>query len=263
MAALFRAICALGYAERFALYERSDDPWPGVIYSLQMAASLDDLFADPSYVSDDESGFWCGDAWDREEEEREAASKYAAALIMFNFAWTAYEAAIEISAENLFPKDKVAVRARRLLQSEADQASMIVALDMSYRVAKHICSQFGFLKNELSTIEGKYGLTGAAAAAELVRIFRNHIVHGGDPLPPDDVWPCYRFYAVTRVILLLIQYLILRHVKDPGLPVPLSINRDELGEEPANDYLRNLHYGDARWRHRSPVRGGSEPHTTF
>src|SRR5215218_9104613 len=92
------AIVVCGFEEQFEAFGRSEDPWPGVIYALQMAASLEDVFADPSYVDDSEAAFWCRPAWDSDEEDREAASKYAAALIIFNFAWTAYEAAIETSA---------------------------------------------------------------------------------------------------------------------------------------------------------------------
>jgi len=248
MAALFRAIVSLGFAERFSEFDRNDDPWPGVIYALQMAASLDDLFADPSYVSDDEAGFWCGSAADTEDEDRELASKYAAALITFNFAWSAYEAAIEISAPGEFPKDKLPVRARRILRAEAAEASKIVALDASYKLARHVCGRQEYLRSKLAEVESKYRLSGPAAAAELVRIFRNHIVHGRDSLPAYSVEPCYRFYSVTRVLLLLIQYLVLRRVTNAEQVVALSVNLEELGEAPADEYLRNLHYADARWR---------------
>jgi len=30
--------------------------------------------------------------------------------------------------------------------------------------------------------------------------------------------------------------------------VALSINQEEQGEAPADTYLRNLHYGEAKWR---------------
>lgn len=248
VAALFRAIIALGVDERFPDFSRHDDPWPGVIYALQMAGGLEDLSTDPTYANDDESSLWCEPVADREAEERELASKYTAALIMFNFAWAAYEAAIEISAKEEFAKDKLPVRARRILEAEAVDASKITGLEVSYKVARKVCGRVTTMESEIGLIETKYGLTGAAAAADLVRIFRNHIVHGGDSLPVESVAPCYRFYAITRVLLLLIQYLVLRRVTQPEEGVFLSANLEELGKERADLMLRNLHYADQRWR---------------
>lgn len=126
-----------------------------MIYGLQMAASLDDLFADPSYVSDDEAALRCGSAWARDEEDRRLASKYAAALIIFNFAWNAYEAAIEISAGDSLAKDKTPVRGRKLFQAEAKEASRIAALPVSFRGARHVCGSDASLKTELAKIETK------------------------------------------------------------------------------------------------------------
>jgi hypothetical protein len=257
VAALFRALVALGAEERFGGYSRHDDPWPGVIYALQLAGGIEDVSTDPSYVNDDDSSFYCEPVADREDEERELASKYTAAFIMFNFAWSAYEAAIEISAAGEFPKDKLPVRARKILAIEADEASKITELDASYKFARIICGRVASLKSELGLIETKYRLAGPPAAAELVRIFRNYIVHGGDTLPVDSVMPCYRLYAITRVVLLLVQFLVLRRVTQPAGSVLLSANLEELGREPAELVLRNLHYADRRWRTSRP---GTERH---
>ena len=252
VAALFRALVALGVEERFTGFSRHDDPWPGVIYALQLAGGIDDVASDPTFVNDDESSFYCEPVADREDEERELASKYTAAFIMFNFAWSAYEAAIEISATGEFPKDKLPVRARKILAIEANDASKITELDASYKLARIICGRVTTLESELGLIETKYRLAGPPAAAELVRIFRNYIVHGGDILPVDSVMPCYRLYAVTRVVLLLIQYLVLRRVTRPAEGVLLSANLEELGSEPAESVMRNLHYADRRWRTSLP-----------
>jgi hypothetical protein len=134
-----------------------------------MAASLEDVFADPSYVDDSEAAFWCRPAWESDEEDREAASKYAAALIIFNFAWTAYEAAIEISANGVYPKDKVPVRARRLFQAEPELSAGVEVFDVSYKVARQICIRLPSIASSIQDIEKKYALSGAAAAAELGR----------------------------------------------------------------------------------------------
>jgi hypothetical protein len=252
MAALFRSLVALGAEERFADFSRHDDPWPGVIYALQMAGGLEDLSTDPAYANDDEGSLWCGSVADREHEDRELASKYTASLVMFNFAWTAYEAAIEISAAGEFVKDKLPVRARKILQAEASEAAKIAGLDPSYKVARLLCGRVPSMKSELGLIETKYRLAPPPAAAELVRIFRNHIVHGRDGLPVESVAPCYRFYAITRVLLLLTQYLVLRRISAPAEDVFLSANREELGREPASLVLRQLHYADRRWRTSMP-----------
>ena len=247
MVLLFRAIVSCGFEEQFVGFSRADDPWPGVIYALQMAASLDDVFADPSHVDDSDAASWCEPAWENDEEAREGASKYAAALITFNFAWNAYEAAIETSVDGLFPKDKVPVRGRRLFQTEPQLSDGINLLDISYRVARQLCVRLPILKDDIERIETKYNLSGASAAAELGRIFRNYIVHGADPMPVHSSGAaCARFYSVTRLLLLLIQSLVLRRIKNPNQPVPLSANQNR-GSQRAGRFLQNLHRHEALW----------------
>lgn len=245
--ALFRAIVVCGLEEQFEAFDRSEDPWPGVIYALQMAASLEDVFADPSYVDDSEAALWCRPAYESDEEDREAASKYAAALIIFNFAWTAYEAAIETSANGIFAKDKVPVRARHLFQAEPELSAGVEVFDVSYRVARQICMRLPALASSIQDIDKKYALSGAAAAAELGRIFRNYIVHGADPMPVGSSRAaCARFYSITRLLLLLIQLLVLRRLKEPARPVPLSANQDR-GSQRAGRLLQNLHRRETLW----------------
>lgn len=247
MTLLFRAIVSAGYSEQFFGFERADDPWPGVIYALQMAASIDDVFADPSHVDDSDAASWCNPAWEHDEEEQEAASKYAAALVTFNFAWSAYEAAIETSADGLFPKDKVPVRGRRLFQAEPQLGDSIPLLGVSYRVARQICIRLPGLKANIENVEAKYKLSGASAAAELGRIFRNYIVHGADPMPAHNSGAAYaRFYSVTRLVLLLIQSLLLRRVKNTNQPIPLSVNQDR-GFQRVGRLLQNLHRHEGFW----------------
>ncbi|PZW38958.1 hypothetical protein C8P66_13242 [Humitalea rosea] len=247
MVALFRAIVVCDFEGQFGIRGQAEETWPGVIYALQMAASVEDVFADPSHVDDSEAGLWCSAAWEHDEEDREAASKYAAALIIFNFVWNAYEAATEISAGTLFSVDKVPVRARQLFKAEPGLTSDVWAFDISYRVARHICSKLPALKESVDSIEKKYCLSGASAAAELGRVFRNYIAHGADKMPiGDSRAACSRFYSVTRMLLLLIQLLILRRIQDPAQPVPLSVNQDR-GSQRAGLLLRNLHRHEALW----------------
>ncbi|HYC06246.1 MAG TPA: hypothetical protein VED40_23360 [Azospirillaceae bacterium] len=254
LAALFQAIVALGFAERFSWISRHEDPWPGVTYALQMAGGIQDVICNPSLVHDSDDALYCETVAHYEDESQELASKYTAALIIFNFAWSAYEAAIETSARGETVKETLPVHARRLFQAEGDRASQIRALDQSYNYARHMCERQALLKDQFARTITKHGLTGPAAAAEMVRVFRNYIVHGDDPLPADSVLPCYRFYAVTRVVLLLIQHLIWRKVTRPSRPVLLSANREEVGREPATLFLRHLHYADVQWRTMIPKR---------
>lgn len=172
---------------------------------------------------------------------------------MFNFAWTAYEAAIEISAAGEFVKDKLPVRARKILQAEASEAAKIAGLDPSYRVARLLCGRVP--SSEVwnwESIQTKYRLACPPAAAELVRISSAITSFTGEDGLPIYYSSRYRFYAITRVLLLLTQYLVLRRISAPAEDVFLSANREELGREPAALVLRQLHYADRRWRTSTP-----------
>jgi hypothetical protein len=247
MASLYRAIVACGYAEQFEGYDRGDFAWPGVIDALQMAASIDDVFTDPSYVDDSEAWLYCESVADFDAREREYAAKYAAAIITFNFVWNAYEAAIEISAGEAFNKDKTPVRARRLFAAEPDLGRAMPSLEMSYQVARQICSRVPELESGIAAIAAKYKLSGAAAAAELCRLYRNHIIHGRDDAPVTESHrPARRFYAVIRLLLLLIQLLVMRRLTDRAGIVPLSVNGE--GEATtAEMYFTNLHRRRELW----------------
>jgi len=242
MAVLWRAIVACNYAEQFEESQRVYDAWPGVTDALQMAASIDDVFTDPAFVDDSDSWMFCETVGDRDREDRERASKYTAAMITFNFAWNAYEAAIEISAGTAFPRDKIPVRARRLFQAEPKLGNTVQWLPVSYRVARHICSGVPELKSGIEDAEKEYGLVGPAAAAELCRLFRNYVIHGRDDSPTvESNAPYRRFYSITRLLLLLVQLLVLRRVRDPVAAVPLSANWTADETTPAGLYLSNAH----------------------
>lgn len=251
---LLRAIVSCGMEELLPGYDRGDEPWPGVIYPLQMAASIEDVFADPSFVDDTDSGLWCSSAWDREEEDRQEASKYVAALTIFNFVWLAYEAAVREVAGSRHARDKVPVKGRKLMRDEASHVDAIPSIGFLFRLSRHFCRGTGCLEAEIAGIETKYGLTGAAAAAELGRIFRNYIVHGADPAPiyrDPDVAALYRFYSVAKMLLVLIQALVLISLKNEDKIVPLSPSLDRERER-AQWLLSNLHLKDALWLGKDP-----------
>lgn len=249
-AALFRAIVSLGYSERIANTCRQDDPLPGVINALSMAGGIESFVANPAFVNDSEASLWCGTAWEAEKEERAYASAYAEGLVVFNFIWNAYEAAIESSSDGKFGKDKIPVQARRLMAAESEQAGKVRNMGVLYRAARHFCLLDDRLKKEIAASESKYKLEMPAAAAELVRIYRNHVLHGREAPPIYNMDPCWRLHTIERLLLVLIQYLVLRMVVRPRQRVLLSINHEELGAESADQYLRNLHYEDKIWRNR-------------
>lgn len=90
-------------------------------------------------------------------------------------------------------------------------------------------------------------MAGAAAAAELCRLFRNHIIHGRDDAPVNESnQASYRFYSVIRVLLMLIQLLVMRHLKDREGIVPLSVNGDGEATK-AVVYFANLHRRRELW----------------
>ncbi|WP_029911662.1 hypothetical protein [Caulobacter sp. UNC358MFTsu5.1] len=247
MAALYRAINACGYAEQFQGYDRGDFAWPGVIDALQMAASIDDVFTNPAYVDDSDAFMFCESVADFDDRQSEYSAKYTAAMIVFNFVWNAYEAAIEISAGSAFPKDKTPVRARRLFAAEPELDLLVTGFAMSHGVAHNICGHIRELAPDVAAIKAKYKLKGAAAAAELCRLFRNYIVHGRDVTPTTESYiPARRFYAVVRLLLLLIQLLVMRQLVDRDGIVPLTVHGDGEATK-AGSYLGNLHRHEVLW----------------
>lgn len=221
---LFQAITACDERELFASTPTRVSNWSTAMHPLQMAAAIENVRADPSYAGDYITGFYCDTAWDADEEERELASHYTAALSIFNFVWMAYEASVVMSADGRYASDKVPVRARKILAEESWE-DRLQLLDYVYHFAKTVLTKSDVLVEPLSWIETKYGLKDAAAGAELCRLFRNHVVHGDDPVPPNaDVWSCYRFYAVSKLLLVLIQIFAIRRLDDPEAPIPNSWN---------------------------------------
>ncbi|MCD2180312.1 hypothetical protein [Rhizobium sp. C1] len=225
-------------------------PWPGVTFPLQMAASIEDVFADPSYIDESDAGLYCGTAWDRDEEDRDAASEYVAALTIFNFVWMAYEDAIRQSNILAFSREKLPVQARKHFAEHASQIDQIPALTYLYRIARKCCLHADPIADEVRAIETKYKLTGASAAAELGRVFRNYVVHGSDPIPLDGFpkgWGLARFYTVSRMLLVLIQCLVRLRLTDAGMLIPLSLMRDGEAEE-AGLIFTQLHQKANLWR---------------
>lgn len=246
MHALIQAILSCGHE---ALICGGQTPWPGTVYALHMAVSIEDVFADPSYIDESESALYCEPAWAFDENQREQASKYVAALSIFNFTWIAYEAAIENALGPEHSKGKLPVQARNFFKDAGEQHwKNLPAFDGSYCVTRQICSRIPDIQSDIDFIASKYGLTGAAAAAELVRILRNHIFHGKDRTPlSGEAAMVSHFYAATRLLLMLIQIFLLHTIRNHETDIPLSLVHDDMGNKPARDVLLNLHRPESRW----------------
>jgi hypothetical protein len=252
VAALLSAIVSSAISNVIAS-DSLQDPWPAVLYPLQMAASIEDVFADPSFV--DDSGAWemCSDAWDSDETDREEASKYVAALVFFNFVWAAYEGAITECCPGA-PGEKLPVLGRKFLLTGASDSSEFPSFLDSYRMARNYCLRDAALRSKIERSEAKYPMRSEAAAAELARIFRNHIVHGNDAIPPNgDTWSCFRFYSVSKMCLILIQMLVVTRLVVADKVVPLSSNYSDGKAEPAGWLFRRLQLKEKLWVGKSPT----------
>ncbi|WP_156493983.1 MULTISPECIES: hypothetical protein [unclassified Erythrobacter] len=251
--ALRGVIITCGQAGIIPYVESVQDPWSAITYPLVMAASIDDVFVDPYFVDDSDAGLWCDAAWEAEEADREDASKYVAALTIFNFVWLAYEAAVAQVAGDRFAKDKVPVRARKILQDAESPAPLRKACRMFYLGGRRLCTGTGRLEERIEEIESRFGLRDEAAAAELGRLFRNHVVHGDDPIPAHGLLSSSaipRFYAIARMLLVLIQQLVRMHLLDPRAQINLSPMLDE-ESEPADWALAHLHLKEDHWVRRA------------
>jgi len=173
-----------------------------------MACGIENVQADPTAAFETDS-WMCGTAWDADERRREAASKYTAGLAIFNFVWAAYEAAIAALCANP-RREKIPVLGRNFFKSCAGKEFEIVGFYSYMELAKKCCRRESSLWLQIESSLKSYSLSGAAAAAELVRIFRNHVFHGKDNVPwgdEGDHWSYFRFYSVSMLCMTLTQML--------------------------------------------------------
>lgn len=213
----------------------TESSWDGVAYHIQMAASLDGVKADTAYTDDSESYLYCDSVDDFENAHSESASKYMAALIVFNFLWSAYELAVKCSP-GAGDRGKTGARARDFIGGMQVNIQKMQLFPHLLELAIAQCRRAGDpddseIAVELKKLDVKYpkgdpdcvGLR----AGEYLRMFRNHIAHGADKVPyPDDwgwmneeanpIFKIYRFYGASRLLLLSIQLMLLASVKNPA-----------------------------------------------
>jgi len=204
------------------MYERQasgHSDWSGVLYGLEMAASIEDVFADTGYVEDPMTFAVCEPVIDFQAGRSEIASKYVAAASIFNFLWMAYEASVaEVRKDEfrgLLKAQRLGERGRRLLERREYLAPKIGGFSQCVRPALIQCQNGGLMQNRVLRVREKFPANGLATAAELCREFRNFVFHGEDEVPTHRDWGSslvemcriYRFYSVSRILMMLIQVL--------------------------------------------------------
>lgn len=231
------------------LEDYEEQSWSAVTYQLQMAASIEDVEADTGYVDLRGSSAYCEPVADYDAEHSRLASQYASALIIFNFVWAGYEAAIKVGVADFLPKEHSAFRGRELMALHETIASSLPAfkhiVQNAYRRVLHV----GDLEGDRTKID-RYVTGSATQAAELARLFRNHLAHGSDapPVPDQDHALCrtLRFYKLARLLLLLIQIIAIQALDPPDALYDDNWHDDEPGcaERTTWDMLVNLHVND-------------------
>jgi hypothetical protein len=240
----------------FTAPDGSVHTWHAVSYPLQMAAALEEVTVNTAYVDLSVSWMMCGSAADFDDAHSRIAEQYFAAAITFNFLWNAYEAAIRVAAKTDFANDKTAVRGRKLAALISRTGKQIPVLPKLTRGAERFCRLGGGLEREMTTFTCRN--REAEAAADLARILRNHIAHGGDEVPlPSDWGPeneateygrIYRIYAVSRSILMLMQLFAVHSLTSPDHQIHQSwVDADE--DHRAIDIVTSLHLSQGKLDH--------------
>lgn len=240
---LIRAILSADHEGLFENANGSVESYAGTIYSLQMAASIEDVFADPSYVDDSGAAYWCSAAWESDEYDREQASKYAAALSIFSFIWMSYESLLLEKFNDRFRHDKPAVKARKIFAEETSSVDSTPSLAYLTKLARSCFDTSDELQTQISNIKIDQLNRPSSYGAEIVRLFRNHVIHGRDPIPIynfDGTWAFRRFYSASKLILVLIQLLVKLKLTDLNVSIPLS-NNEELEKAEAGTLFETMH----------------------
>ncbi|RRN63489.1 hypothetical protein [Caulobacter sp. 602-1] len=212
----------------------ADASWEGVRYALQMAASLEDVFADTA-VTDDGAMYMCSGAAEFEFSHSEMASKYMAGLITFNFLWSAYEGAREISPYGRVLTGRAGNKSRELSRLTAGASEGLPYFRACLHGALTICQRGGGLDEHIRATVARSAGSTAELAADLCRTFRHHVYHGDDKVPEPSDWGAEdlsglrsdkrvvqkspqidRFYAVCRLALMNIQLMIISSLESAG-----------------------------------------------
>jgi hypothetical protein len=213
IARLFRAIVSCEH-ENILPHD-----WQAVLYPLQMAASLKDIDADTSYVDETQSVMLCSGAANYEDAHTDVVRQYVAGLTIFTFLWAAYEAAVQLTRpehlRGLSKDGRNGERGRRLFEDFSKEFPPLRSMQNLNRLAVFFCEKGQLFEKRLTRLRERYKDRDMSFSAELCREFRNFIAHGEDAVPEPAGWGdtgasigrIRRFYAVSRLLLLLIQAL--------------------------------------------------------
>lgn len=213
---LYRVLSDISH-EDLAVSEHSD--WDGVLYGLRMAASIEDVTADIGHVENPMVYALCEPTIDYDHAQSEMASKYVAGATIFNFVWQAYESAVASTFPSEFPKllkeARLGERGRRLFEARSEMSALFYGLEEIVGLAFFQCERGELFTHRLERVKERFAARDLVAAAELCREFRNFLFHGEDQSPSHEDWGSstisrcrlYRFYTVSRLLLILIQAL--------------------------------------------------------
>lgn len=193
--------------------------WSSVSFALKLGASIRDIDAYTGYVEDPGMFALCEPSGDYEDADSEMVSKYVAGASIFNFLWLAYESAVSLTEPNelvrLLKDGRLGERGRRLFESHPELDGTLYGLNDTLRVALRLCLIGQRFDDRLNRIQTRFPDLNLVMAAELAREFRNFVAHGEDEVPDHPDWCARegphsharlrRFYAVSRLLLLLIQ----------------------------------------------------------
>jgi hypothetical protein len=187
-----------------------------------MAASIGDIEADTAYVDDTQSALYCESVAAYDAAKTETARQYVAGLTVFTFIWAAYEAAVAgTRAGHLVGLHRAArngERGRRLFEDFPADFPTLETLSNVGRLAEVLCKRGDLFDERLKKLRDKTIAYDFVFSAEICREFRNFVVHGEDKAPEHEDWHygrqpgesiarIRRFYAIGRLLLLMIQAL--------------------------------------------------------
>ena len=136
--------------------------------------------------------------------------------------WTAYEAAVRLTHPDhlkaLLKEERFGERGRRLFEEHSGDFPQIVGVKSVAHLAELRCERGNLFDDRLSRIRARFSNREMIFSAELTREFRDFIVHGEDEVPHHEAWHfgraageatarIRRFYAIGRLLLILIQAL--------------------------------------------------------
>lgn len=228
--------------------------WAALENNLHMAASLIDIDADTDLR---QTSFMCRPASDYEDLLSEITRKHLAGVVVFNLCWTAYEVAVELANAPEKSRQPKGALGRDLLIGLEYNFRIPFLRDCLERSMQFVdCADAEFVYLRRLYCEGHF----AGAAAELMRCFRNQVVHGKVKQPDlfylrddadqdvDNDPLIVRFRHQIRLVLLITQCLALMAV-DPTEEISDwsesdAEDRSSYGGElrPATDVLASLHF---------------------